>query len=91
MSSSISRDPLSGVIRQNEKVVGAICLPEQDMQDFIDQFNHCYGPLRLHIDAPERSSRNRSVLAPVGASRLKPFRQPTTISTQGTLVPPGKK
>lgn len=72
--SSPSRDPLPALIRQNKRVVGAICLPEEDTQDFIDQFNHCYGPLQMHIDPPEFLPVTRTHLFPVGASR--PLRSP---------------
>ena len=50
MSSSFEREPLTGLIRQDNRVVGSICLPEEDPQEFIDEFNNCYGPLRLHIE-----------------------------------------
>jgi hypothetical protein len=50
MSSSYQREPMTGVIRQDNRVVGTICLPEEDPQVFIDDFNNCYGPLRLHIE-----------------------------------------
>ncbi len=73
MSSSPSRDPLSGVIRQNKKIVGAICLPEEDLRAFIDQFNHCYGPLRMHIDPPDYVTVAESLLFPVGAHRRTPL------------------
>ena len=49
--SSYEREPMTGLIRQENRVVGSICLPEEDQQEFIDQFNNCYGPLRLHIEA----------------------------------------
>lgn len=78
MSSSLWREPLSGVIRQDSKVIGAICLPESDVQEFIDQFNHCYGPLRLHIE-PSRSvplPAAASAVCPVGATHRRPFRVP---------------
>lgn len=67
MSSSYGRDPLSGIIRQDQKVVGAICLPEEELQDFIDEFNHCYGPLNLHIDKPAFCVASNHPLIPVGA------------------------
>lgn len=73
MSSSINRDPLSGLIRQNEKVVGAICLPEEDVQEFIEEFNHCYGPLSLHIDRPVLIPLVEHPLIPVGARRPRSF------------------
>ncbi|HBE67988.1 MAG TPA: hypothetical protein DDW52_07545 [Planctomycetaceae bacterium] len=68
MSSSIDREPLDGVIQQDKRIVGPICLPEEDTQEFIEQFNHCYGPLRLQISGPALlPTPNR--IAPVGASR----------------------
>ncbi|MFO1062566.1 MAG: hypothetical protein U0892_01660 [Pirellulales bacterium] len=51
--SSFQREPLTGVIRQENRIVGAICLPEEEPQEFIDQFNNCYGPLRLRIEVSE--------------------------------------
>lgn len=48
--SSYQREPMTGLIRQDNRIVGSICLPEEDLQEFIDQFNNCYGPLRLHIE-----------------------------------------
>ena len=68
MTSSVDREPLSGVIRQNDRVVGAVCLPEDDLLDFIIEFNHCYGPLALHIDAPEKPIKDDN-LFPIGAKR----------------------
>ncbi|MFN7731852.1 MAG: hypothetical protein ACK5OB_08115 [Pirellula sp.] len=57
MSSGAQRDPLSGVIRQGKKVVGAIVIP--DASDvFIREFNHCYGQLRMSVtpsDQPRTS------------------------------------
>ena len=73
MSSSPSREPLSGTIRQDQKVVGAICLPEEDVQDFIEQFNRCYGPMGMHIDMPSHLQPRPGVLLPVGASARSPI------------------
>jgi hypothetical protein len=68
--SSYEREPMTGLIRQDHRVVGSICLPEEDQQDFIDQFNNCYGPLRLHIEpipvGPQRPIHLRPI-RPVGA------------------------
>ncbi len=77
MSSSFWREPLSGTIRQDSKVIGAICLPEEDVQEFIDQFNHCYGPLRMHIE-PNRLMplATPTQLFPVGAAHRRPLRAP---------------
>ena len=77
MSSSLSREPLTGVIRQDAKVVGAICLPEDAEQDFIEQFNHCYGPLRLHIESAGLPESPPTMIVPVGAAvRRGPMRPP---------------
>lgn len=69
--SSYERDPMTGLIRQDHRVVGSICLPEEDQQEFIDQFNNCYGPLRLHIEPmPIAAVHPVAVrpIRPVGAS-----------------------
>lgn len=77
MSSSFWREPLSGMIRQDSKVIGAICLPEVDVQEFIDQFNHCYGPLRMHIEPLSvMQLAAASQLYPVGAAHRRPLRPP---------------
>lgn len=75
--SSYQREPMTGLIRQDNRVVGSICLPEDDQQDFIDQFNNCYGPLHLHIEPmPTRCDKPVPVrpVRPVGAvyNRDKP-------------------
>jgi len=74
--SSPSRQPLNGIIRQERKVVGGICLPDNDIGLFIDQFNHCYGPLQLKIDEPSGLDRARpeGSLVPVGAGLYDAFR-----------------
>jgi hypothetical protein len=72
MSSSISREPLAGTIRQNQRIVGAICLPEEDLQEFIEQFNNCYGPMQLHIDPPAFMPLTSPALFPVGATHRRP-------------------
>ena len=73
MSSSASREPLAGLIRQNDKVVGAVALPEEDLNEFIEQFNSCYGPLRMQIEPPEPLSYAPSCTVPVGAHRPRKF------------------
>lgn len=75
--SSPSRQPLNGIIRQARKVVGGICLPDKDIGLFIDQFNHCYGPLQLKIDEPTGLDRDRPEisLVPVGAGVYDTFRK----------------
>lgn len=68
--SSYEREPLTGVIRQENRVVGSVCLPEEDQQEFIDEFNHCYGPLRLRIELKPHSNEKLvplRTLRPVGA------------------------
>lgn len=79
MSSSLNRDPLSGIIRQNKKVVGAICLPEEDLLDFIDHFNHCYGPLLMYIEKPDSSLAKPAALFPVGSGRSRPILPPHSV------------
>jgi hypothetical protein len=70
--SSYQREPLTGIIRQESRVVGAICLPEEAPQDFIEQFNHCYGPLRMRIEASPQALRGVTPpprpIRPVGAT-----------------------
>lgn len=53
MSSSFWREPLTAIIRQENVVVGAICLPEEDIADFIEEFNYCYFSMRLWIEPLE--------------------------------------
>jgi hypothetical protein len=78
--SSPQREPLSGTLRQGKKVVGGVCLPEQDIQNFIDQFNHCYGPMGLKIDPPVfvQNTVSPKILIPVGAGHYNPFRVRST-------------
>lgn len=71
MTSSYQRDPLGATIRQDRVVVGAICLPEDETQDFIDEFNHCYGPLNLQIEAPVHLPHPSRPLLPVGARKMR--------------------
>lgn len=69
MSSGSERDRPLGVIRQGSKVVGAVCIP--DASDiFIKEFNHCYGQLRLEVEAPKASK-------PAIANNPHAFRLPT--------------
>lgn len=72
MSSSFWREPLTGTIRQDQKVIGGVCLPEADVQEFIEQFNHCYGPLGMKIEPPAFIPLTSPVLVPVGAARRRP-------------------
>lgn len=79
MSSSLQREPLTGIIRQGQKVVGGVALPEEGLQQFVDQFNHCYGPMGLKIDLPicvvAAESDKPKKLIPVGAGHYNPFRK----------------
>jgi hypothetical protein len=51
MSSGSDRECVKGVIRQGRKIVGAVSLPNAT-DVFIEQFNHCYGQLRLEVQNP---------------------------------------
>ncbi len=66
MSSSPAREPLTGVLRQDNIIVGAICLPDECPEEFIEQFNHCYGSLGLRIETPAGLAAPKSN-RPVGA------------------------
>ena len=70
------------------KVVGGVCLPEQDIQSFIDQFNHCYGPMGLKIDPPifVQNSMMPKQLVPVGAGHFNPFRARMTKESGQRLI-----
>lgn len=87
MSSSVDREPLSGVIRQNKRIVGAVCLPEENLLDFINEFNHCYGPMQLHIDTPVLPDEAEEPLYPVGAKRKirRPTHPPQTAPSNNQL------
>ena len=87
MSSSPSREPLSGVIRQDAKVIGAICLPEEDPQDFIEQFNHCYGPMHMKIEPPVQLPLRAKALLPVGATVRNAFGVPLPGVTSPRQLP----
>ncbi len=81
MSSSLSREPLTGIIRQDANVVGAICLPDEELQDFIEQFNHCYGSIGMRIEVPPGAApilTSPSRVLPVGATFRQPFKPPRT-------------
>jgi hypothetical protein len=78
MSSSYAREPLSGLIRQGREIVGSICLPDEDPQEFIDHFNHCYGPLSLRIEANLALPKPPTPVLPVGAAYRSPLRPPTS-------------
>jgi|694.fasta_scaffold00289_30 hypothetical protein len=78
--SSPGRDPLNGILREGQRIVGAISLPDVDVSDFVEQFNHCYGPLKLNIDLPSGAKRPDAVQTrmPVGAVRsVQPGLRPT--------------
>ncbi len=69
--SSYEREPMTGHIRQDNRIVGSICLPEEDQQEFIDQFNNCYGPMRMHIEPlPQLADKQKGVkpIRPVGSN-----------------------
>jgi hypothetical protein len=86
--SSPAREPLTGLIRQERKVVGGICLPEENLGEFIDQFNHCYGPLKMKIEVPigiTRASPAPPIL-PVGAGMFNPFRSRPVALSQAPLT-----
>ncbi len=51
MSSGSERDRPCGLLRQGNKVVGNVCMPEAT-EIFIKEFNHCYGQLRLEVSEP---------------------------------------
>ena len=80
MSSSPWRGELSGTIRQDEKVIGSICLPEEHVQEFIDEFNHCYGPLRLPHRSPPVLAAGKGTSIPRRCQPSNPqrglYRQP---------------
>lgn len=48
MSSGSERDRPCGLLRQGNKVVGNVTMPEAT-EIFIKEFNHCYGQLRLEV------------------------------------------
>jgi hypothetical protein len=60
--SSYDRGPMNGVIRQANKIVGAVCLSESST-GFIEQFNRCYGGMMMKAEGemppstPEPMSR----------------------------------
>ena len=79
MSSSSSREPLTGIIRQDAHVVGAICLPDEELQEFIEQFNHCYGSIGMRIEVPPGAAprlNNPTCVVPVGATFRQPLKPP---------------
>ncbi len=79
MSSSFSREPLTGVIRQDAIIVGAVCLPDEELQDFIEQFNHCYGSIGMRIEIPPGAApiiTGPTHVVPVGATFRQPLKPP---------------
>jgi hypothetical protein len=54
-SSGSERERPEGIIRQGSRIVGAICIPDPS-EAFIDQFNNCYGPLRMQCSKPDSPS-----------------------------------
>lgn len=87
MSSSYSREPLTGLIHQENRVVGAICLPEEFCAEFIEEFNYCYGPMRLWIEPIDTGTVRKlaasTCVRPVGSGfrRLPPRQTPDSSST----------
>ncbi len=53
-SSGSERDRPCGMIMQGNRVVGAVCIPDGTDDQFIEQFNNCYGPLRMQCEQAER-------------------------------------
>ena len=49
MSSGSDRGHASGIIMQGKRVVGAVCIPDAS-DAFIEQFNNCYGPMKLQCN-----------------------------------------
>lgn len=47
--SSLDRGPMNGIIRQANKIVGAVCLSESS-PGFIEQFNLCYGGMMMKAE-----------------------------------------
>jgi hypothetical protein len=52
MSSGSERERPNGILRQGTKIVGCVAMPELS-EVFIQEFNHCYGQLRLEVSEPE--------------------------------------
>jgi hypothetical protein len=63
--SSHDRGPMNGIIRQANKIVGAVCLSESS-PNFIEQFNHCYGGMMMKAegDTPPKASESTSRTGP---------------------------
>ncbi len=53
-SSGSERERPDGIIVQGTKIVGSIYIPDAT-EEFIDQFNNCYGPLKMQCS---RSAEN---------------------------------
>lgn len=62
MSSGSERERPMGIIVQGTRVVGAVHIPKGD-DDFIKQFNYCYGPMRMECsrlaDESESSEKKK--------------------------------
>ncbi len=52
---------MCGIIVQQGKVVGAICIPD-GTNEFIEEFNNCYGPLRMQVSEVEPHQRREGVV-----------------------------
>jgi hypothetical protein len=69
MSSGSERERPAGLLKQGNKVVGCVIIPDAS-EVFIQEFNHCYGQLRLEVSEPETP-------APDSPSNPNTFRLPT--------------
>lgn len=76
--SSYDRGPMNGVIRQANKIVGALCLSESS-KDFVEQFNRCYGVMLMRAEGdipqtlPDPSSRTGPTYRPPQHARSPRF------------------
>ena len=89
MSSSFDREPLGALLRHGTKVVGSICLPEEDIQDVIEQVNHCYGPIMLKIEPPGFLSFPSNAMLPVGADTRPRVPLPKPFKIEDSTRPTG--
>ncbi len=81
-SSGSERERPDGVIVQGTKVVGSICIPDAT-EEFIDQFNNCYGPLRMQCERNEDPNSKSP-----GASNPHRFRLPAWFRHVWQPAPP---
>ena len=71
MSSISDRPPLNGIVKQGLKSVGSVVIPGMDgnsdeVDAFVEQFNDCYGPLKMRVlmnedPRPVSKERNESM------------------------------